>query len=129
MNLLLDTSVFLWFITGDKRLKSAVRDQIISPTIGVWLSPVSFWEICVKYAIGKLPLPAPPDEYIPQQRADHEIEEIPLTMEAVGHLAKLPPFHTDPFDRMLICQAMDKAMHLVTSDKAIRQYPVKTLFT
>lgn len=73
MKLLLDTHVFLWFISGDKRLPDVMRDSIRNPENDVYVSVVSLWETIVKHQLGKLPLPQPPEKYLPMQRERHQI--------------------------------------------------------
>lgn len=128
MKLLLDTSAFLWYLTGDTKLPQPVVSAVRSPQNDIWLSAVSLWEILVKHQLGKFPLPAEPATYISRQRERHAIDTLPLEERAIGHLAKLPPRHRDPFDRMLICQAIEHEMLLVTSDARILEYPVKTFW-
>ncbi|MEE9562510.1 MAG: type II toxin-antitoxin system VapC family toxin [Thermoanaerobaculia bacterium] len=125
MRLLLDTSIFLWYLSGDSRLAEGVGEAIRSPDNEVWLSVVSFWEILVKHQLGRLPLPEAPHSYIPKRRARHGIESLALDEEALVHLPKLPEIHRDPFDRMLVSQAIEHEMSLVTSDDKLRAYPVK----
>jgi len=125
VKLLLDTTVFLWFISDDRRLPAPVRSAITTPSSDVSLSVVSLWEIQIKHALGRLPLPDAPGAYIPRQRERHQIEALPLVEAAVGHLAKLPGHHRDPFDRMLICQAIEHDLRLVSPDPAIHAYPVR----
>lgn len=127
MKLLLDTHIFLWFISGDKRLPDAWKKSIRDPNNKVYLSVVSLWEVIIKYQLGKLPLPKPPESYLPAQRARHLIDSLPVTETSVIQLVKLPAHHRDPFDRLLICQALEHDMTLVTVDRAIRAYPVKVL--
>ncbi len=127
MTLLLDTHIFLWFVSADSQLSVYFRDQIRDPQNDVYLSAVSLWEIVVKYQLGKLPLPASPDIYIPKQRERHQINSLVLSEACVIQLGKLPPLHRDPFDRMLICQALEHDFTLVTMDRALLQYDVKTL--
>lgn len=128
MRLLLDTCTFLWVIAGAPELSARARSEFESPTNEVFLSAVSVWEIAVKYKLGKLPLPSPPREFIPAQRALHRIEPLPLDERAVLTLAKLPELHKDPFDRMLICQTIAEGLMLVTPDPLITQYPVSSLW-
>jgi PIN domain nuclease of toxin-antitoxin system len=90
----------------------------------VFLSPVSIWEALVKYRLGKLPLPASPEIYLPDQRRRHGIETLPLDEPSVARLAGLPDLHRDPFDRMLVCQALEHELTLATVDLAVRAYPV-----
>lgn len=103
MRFLLDTHVFLWFISADARLPVTWRDAIQDTGNEVFLSVVSIWEAMVKYALGKLPLPHPPELYLPTQRVQHQITSLPLDEASVCHLATLPLVHRDPFDRMLVC--------------------------
>jgi len=127
MRLLLDTCIFLWLISGDRKLTDSLRENICDPENEIFLSSVSIWESIVKYQLGKLPLPKPPGEYLPAQRKRHHISSLPLDEDSVVHLSNLPPVHRDPFDRMLICQAIEHGLTLVTADDIIRSYPVKTM--
>lgn len=106
MQLLLDTHVFLWFISGDSRLPRYFTEAIIDPDNAVFLSVVSVWEIIVKYQLGKLPLPESPETYVPRQRELHLIESLPITESSLAHLVGLPDLHRDSFDRCLISQAL-----------------------
>jgi PIN domain nuclease of toxin-antitoxin system len=106
MRILLDTHIFLWFISGDTQLSTDVRDATRDTNNEVYLSSVSVWETIVKYQLGKLPLPEHPGIYLPKQRDLHQIISLALDESSVVQLAKLPPLHRDPFDRMLICQAL-----------------------
>ena len=128
MRLLLDTCTFLWIVGGDAALSRRVRAAFVDPANEVFLSAASAWEIAVKHRLGKLPLPAPPEEFVPAQRAAHGIEAHPVEEEAALHVAKLPNLHRDPFDRMLIAQALVGGLVLATPDEPIRRYPVRTLW-
>jgi PIN domain nuclease of toxin-antitoxin system len=127
MKLLLDTHVFLWYISADAQLPTAFRLAIDDPNNEAYLSVVSVWESVIKYALGKLPLPAPPAEYLPQQRAAHHIEGLTLDEGALRELANLPVQHRDPFDRILIAQALQHGMTLASVDADVRAYPVALL--
>ena len=127
MKLLLDTHIFLWFISGDKRLPKGMRDSIRDFNNKAYLSVVSLWETMVKYQLGKLPLPQPPNIYLPIQRQKHQIDSLPLDEASVSQLVNLAQIHRDPFDRMLICQAMERGLTIVTVDNAICAYPVRVL--
>ena len=127
MKILLDTHIFLWFISGDAQLSTDVRDAIRDPDNEVYLSAVSVWEAIVKYQLGKLPLPEPPETYLPKQRDLHQIVSLSLDESSVAQLAKLPPLHRDPFDRMLICQALENGLTIATVDAAIRAYSVSVM--
>jgi len=125
MRLLLDTHIFLWYISGDKRLPPVFQKEIGFQTNEVYLSVVSLWEIEVKYQLGKLPLPHSPEYYIPVQRKRHRISSINLTEKDVAKLLLLPPIHRDPFDRMLVCQALAQGLKMMTLDETVRQYPIE----
>ena len=127
MRLLLDTYIFLWFISADAQLPAAWRDSIRDPRNDVFLSVVSVWEAMVKYAIGKLPLPHPPEDYLPTQRVQHQMTSLPLDEASVRRLATLPSVHRDPFDRMLVCQALAHGLTVVTVDPVFRAYPAPLL--
>lgn len=127
MRILLDTHIFLWFISGDIQLSTDLRDTIRDPDNEVYLSSVSVWEAIFKYQLGKLPLPEPPAIYLPKQRDLHQIDSLGLDENSVIQLAKLPPLHRDPFDRMLICQALQNGLTIATVDTAIRAYSVHVI--
>jgi PIN domain nuclease of toxin-antitoxin system len=127
MRLLLDTHIFLWYISGDGRLPTAMRDAIRDPGNEAYLSVVSVWEAIVKHQLGRLPLPQPPETYLPEQRRHHSIGSLDVDEESVMRLASLPSLHRDPFDRLLICQAMRHGLTVVTVDPAIQSYPVLVL--
>jgi PIN domain nuclease of toxin-antitoxin system len=127
MKIVLDTHIFLWFISGDGRLSIGLRDIIRDSEHEVYLSAVSIWEAMVKYQLGKLPLPEPPETYLPKQRDRHQISSLSLDEGSVVQLAKLPPLHREPFDRMLICQALQNGLTIATVDNAVRAYPVGIL--
>ena len=127
MKLLLDTHIFLWYISGDKRLTYEAREQISDSTNEVYLSAVSLWEAIIKYQIGKLPLPQQPESYLPEQRERHRISSLPLDEGSAKRLANLPMLHRDPFDRMLICQVQEHGLTMVTVDPLIQAYSIATL--
>lgn len=124
MKLLLDTHVFLWYISADSQLPIVFRDAIRDPVNEVCLSVASIWEAVIKHALGKLTLPARPAEFLSAQREAHRISTLPVEEAALSHLASLPPLHRDPFDRILIAQALQCGLMLVTVDDAMRRYPV-----
>ncbi len=127
MRILLDTHIFLWFISGDTQLSTDVRDAIREPDNEIYLSAVSVWEVIVKYQLGKLPLPEHPETYLPKQRDLHQIASLSLDEISVVQLAELPLLHRDPFDRMLICQALQNGLTIATVDSAVRAYPVSVM--
>jgi PIN domain nuclease of toxin-antitoxin system len=126
MKLLLDPCTFLWITVDSPELSAKARRLFSDPSNEIFLSAVSVWEILVKHALGKLPLPAPPGEFIVRNRAAHGIASLPLDESAVIRLIAIPSLHRDPFDRMLVCQALAGDLTLLTPDAAVRTYPVKT---
>ncbi len=129
MKLLLDTHIFLWYITADPKLPANYLAAIRDPANDVYLSAASVWEAAIKHGLGKLPLPDPPADYLPRQRIAHGIAPLPIDEGAISHLAGLPPLHRDPFDRMLVAQALQHGMTLATVDAAVVAYPVPVLPT
>jgi PIN domain nuclease of toxin-antitoxin system len=82
------------------------------------------WEALAKHQLGKLPLPSPADAYLRSRRDEHRIASLSFDEPALLHLLRLPLHHRDPFDRMLICQALHPELHVMTSDAAFEKYPV-----
>jgi PIN domain nuclease of toxin-antitoxin system len=124
VRILLDTCTFLWVIREASKLSAEAVSLFRSPGNEVFLSAVSAWEITVKYQLGRLSLADPPHIYVPRERAKHGIEPLALEERAVLELRRLPPLHQDPFDRMLISQAIAENLVLLTPDEWIHQYPV-----
>ena len=127
MRILLDTHIFLWFISKNRKLSVEVRDAIRDPDNQVYLSVVSVWESIIKYQLGKLPFPESPEIYLPIQRDRHLIESLSLDESSLSKLITLPAIHRDPFDRILICQALQNNLTIATVDKNIRSYSVNII--
>jgi PIN domain nuclease of toxin-antitoxin system len=125
MRLLLDTHIFLWYITNDHRLSPMVAGAVTDAANDVYLSVVSVWETLVKFQLGRLSLPSPVDQYLQQRQDQHGIVSLPLEASAVSRLLELPAYHRDPFDRMLVCQAMHHDLIIVTADEQVAKYPVR----
>ncbi len=85
------------------------------------------WETIIKYQLGKLPSSEPPERYLPAQRERHQIANLPLDERSVLQLTTLPSIHSDPFDRMLICQAMEQELTVITVDEVFQAYPAPVL--
>ena len=128
MKILLDTCTFLWLILRSPRLSGRARKAFGDPANDVFMSAVSAWEIAVKHSLGRLTMPNPVGQFTRDQREAHGIEALPLSEEAALHLAKLPGLHADPFDRMLVCQALIDGLTILTPDEAIAQYPVRVMW-
>jgi PIN domain nuclease of toxin-antitoxin system len=123
VSLLLDTQVLLWCLGDPERLSKKARRRIESANEVVFVSVVSAWEIEIKRALGKLRVP----EDLSQQLTEKRFTELALRMQHVGQLGLLPALHRDPFDRMLVAQAKEEDLTLVTADEIVRAYPVKSL--
>jgi PIN domain nuclease of toxin-antitoxin system len=128
VKLLLDSCTFLWIVADDSHLSGTARAVFRDPANEAFLSVVSAWEIAVKNALGNMALPEPADIYIPNYRKKELIEPLPLSEEMVLQVVRLPAIHRDPFDRLLICQAIAEGMAILTPDQRIRQYPVLTIW-
>ena len=128
MKLLLDTCTFLWLAGGRTSMPEAVNRAISDPSNDVFLSSVSAWEIVTKNRSGRLPLPQPPEVLIPAERNLRGVESLPFDEESALYGTRLPPLHRDPFDRMLIAQAVAHGLAIVTPDPLITQYPVRVLW-
>jgi PIN domain nuclease of toxin-antitoxin system len=127
VKLLLDTCTFLW-LAGGRRLPPAAEAAIGNPSNEVYLSAVSVWEIVTKYRNGRLPLPEPPDRLIPAERAVRGVATLDFDEESALQAMRLPMLHRDPFDRMLIAQAIATSSTLVTLDPLVTQYPIRVIW-
>lgn len=128
MKLLLDTCAFLWFLADSPHLSQTARVHLLDPANEVYLSAVSVWEIARKFAQGRISLPSHPSTLIPAVRRDSGIASLSLTeMDALA-AEKLQLFHKDPFDRMLIAQALMGGLAIITSDRAFEPYPVRVIW-
>jgi PIN domain nuclease of toxin-antitoxin system len=128
MKLLLDTCTFLWLILDADELTERVKDLFVDPGNDVYLSVVSAWEIAVKHAIGRLNLPEEPRLYIPEQRERHGVDSLPLDEVSCLQVSALPQIHSDPFDRMLISQALIHGFTIASPDELIKKYPVRIVW-
>ena len=128
MKLLLDTCAFLLWTQGAPQVSEEVRRLVADPANDVYVSSVTAWEIGVKHGLGKLELPAPPEVFVPTRREWYDFKSLPIDEASTLQLRRLPPLHKDPFDRILICQAIEHGMTLVTPDRLISQYPVRILW-
>ena len=128
MRLLLDTCAFLWIAADAAALSARARALFRSPDNEVFLSVGSAWEIAIKHALGRLPLPEAPERFVPEMREAHGIASLPMDEETALHLSRLPDLHRDPFDRLLVSQAIVHGLTIVTPDPLVAQYPARTLW-
>lgn len=127
MPLLLDTHIFLWIAQGSNRISSMVLPALKNPGNQLFLSLASLWEMQIKYAIGKLALPTSVDQFFLIQQRLWNLQVVLITEQHIWTPGTLPHHHRDPFDRMLIAQAIHDNMTLVSADKIFTQYPVTLL--
>jgi PIN domain nuclease of toxin-antitoxin system len=123
MKLLLDTCTFLWIVADAPQLSRRARALFQAPENEVYLSAASAWEVAVKHALGRLPLPGDPSRFVPEMRERHGIEPLPIDEAAALHTLRLPPIHRDPFDRLLVSQAIVHGLTILTPDPLVTQYP------
>jgi PIN domain nuclease of toxin-antitoxin system len=127
MRILLDTHVFLWWIADDARLTGAARALIADPANDIYFSVVSAWEIVVKARLGRLVLPEDPERFIPQQIVENDFLPLPVHLRHALRVAGLPDVHRDPFDRLLVGQAVIEGLHVLTADPSFQGYPVEVI--
>ena len=128
MKLLLDTHTFLWFVLGDSRLSTQARAAIEDQNNVKLLSPASHWEIAIKISLGKYTLSKPYEEFMDQGINENGFVVLPIETKYTAILTTLPFHHRDPFDRLLIAQAMVEEATVVSSDAAFDAYPIARLW-
>ncbi|HWC74817.1 MAG TPA: type II toxin-antitoxin system VapC family toxin [Gemmatimonadales bacterium] len=124
MRLLLDTQVWLWMLAAPERLSSAGRRLVVSLDHELLLSAASAWEIAIKHALGKLKLPGEPADLVPEWMTRTGVTPLPVLHRHALHVATLPPYHRDPFDRMLVAQAQLEQLAILTADRQFARYDV-----
>lgn len=128
MRLLLDTHTFLWFILDDPQLSTRAKELIIEPDNEIVISPASYWEIAIKISLGKYSLSEPYGVFMEREIAANEFRILPIEPKHTAALTALPFHHRDPFDRLLIAQAMIEGIPLVSNDPALDAYPISRLW-
>lgn len=124
MTYLLDTHVWLWLLTVPARIRPDLLAELRDGRTRLLLSAASSWEIAIKWAIGRLPLPDPPERYVPDRMQRSGVEGLPVEHAHALHVATLPNLHQDPFDRLLIAQTQVEGLTLITVDPAFDGYDV-----
>lgn len=124
MKYLLDTHTLLWFLKGDKKLSDKARQLIDSPRNSKFLSIVSLWEIAVKVSLGKLVLDKPFERLFPEQLHFNRIQILDITVDSLIKLTTLPFHHRDPFDRLIIAQALVEELPIIGTDAAFDAYGI-----
>ena len=121
MNLLLDTHVALWAITDHPNLSTTARELILSPRATIWISVASIWEISIKHSLGRGEMPVSGKDAIRYFR-DAGYQFLAIEPEHAAAIETLPKHHHDPFDRLLVAQALIEPMRLLTHDSNVARY-------
>ena len=124
MKLLLDTHIFLWWILDDPKLSARALDLIGDSRNTLYWSAASSWEVSIKHALGRLPLPETPEQFLPAELGKNRIESLPIIDDHAFQAGQLPRHHTDPFDRMLVAQAQLESLGLISNDEQLSLYQV-----
>jgi PIN domain nuclease of toxin-antitoxin system len=127
MNVLVDTHVWMWSLADPNRLSPESRNLLSSSRNVVYLSAASAWELAIKAALGKIELPEPVETYVPTRMARQGITALPVTHAHALRVSTLPPHHRDPFDRLLVAQAIVERLPILTADTAFDRYDVEVI--
>lgn len=127
MRILLDTSCWLWMVAASDRLGPSARARLEDRSNELILSAASSWEVAIKYALGKLPLPEPPGRYIPSRIQATGVTPLQVEHSHALAVAALPHHHRDPFDRLLIAQADLEGVPLMTADRVFGAYDIEVI--
>lgn len=124
MKLLLDTHAFLWFVLNDSQLSSTALNLIVEPSHDLLLSAASYWEIAIKISIGKYQIPGKFEEWIAEQIQVNALEILPIKISHAAIVSQLPFHHRDPFDRLLVAQALAEGISIISVDTIFDAYQV-----
>lgn len=125
MRLLLDTHAFLWFTLNDPQLSVPAKNLIADPANEIELSPATYWEVAIKIGIGKYSLTEPLQDFMEREIATNQFRVLHIEPWHVAPLTSLPFHHRDPFDRLIIAQAMIEQIPVVSADAIFDSYPVQ----
>ena len=128
MTHLLDTHTFLWFVTRDAKISGAALAVLRDPANTLLLSMASVWEMAIKVGLGRLPIPQPLDVFVPEQARRNRIDLLPISFAHAVRVATLPHHHRDPFDRLLVAQALVEDLPVVGRDAAFDAYGVRRVW-
>ena len=126
--MLLDTHAFLWWVSDSPKLSELARETIADERNEPIFSVVSGWEIAIKVGVGKLELPDPPEKFVTGQLSRNDMEVLPLHLGHALRVHALPDHHRDPFDRLLVAQAIVEGIPLLSADPQIDLYPVNIIW-
>jgi len=125
---LLDTHAFLWWIDGGDRLSARARRAIADPANTCVLSLASLWEMAIKVSLRKLEVPDPIERFVADQLAANGFQALGIDLRHVSQVAALPFHHRDPFDRLLVAQALAERLAIVSTDPIFSRYGVKRIW-
>lgn len=125
MKLLLDTHAFLWFVLADAKLSPTALALIQDPQNDLLISPASVWEIAIKVSLGKYSMPVPFADFFENQLSLNSIELLPITIRHAQTVSQQPFHHWDPFDRLLVGQALADQLPIVSADAALDAYGIQ----
>ena len=128
MKILLDTHTFLWFVLGDAQLSSTARSLIEDVATTKLVSPAVYWELAIKISIGKYKLNEPFESFLDRGIIQNGFQILPIEPRHAAELTTLPFHHRNPFERLIIAQAIIEQIPVVSADKAFDDYPVKRLW-
>jgi PIN domain nuclease of toxin-antitoxin system len=124
MRFLLDTHAFLWFVLNDSQLSPKALQLIVEPAHNILISPASYWELAIKVSLGKYQIPGSFQVWMEQQIAANAFQILPITIAHTATVTTLPFHHRDPFDRLLIAQALTEKIVIVSADRVFDSYSV-----
>lgn len=128
MKILIDTHAFLWLITDNDKLSKKSKLIFTEPKNELFFSMASFWEICIKVSIGKLKLSKNWDKIIKDELISNSVKLLPISVDHCYQITQLPFHHRDPFDRIIISQAIIEKMHIMTVDNHFSQYEINVVW-
>jgi len=128
LKLLLDTCTLIWLVSAPARLSKRVAEAIDSEDTELLLSDSSVWELALKWEAGKIELPQPPRNWVTSQSRLWDLEPLAIKRSHLYRAVELPQHHRDPFDRLLVAQAIESTLTIATPDPHIHRYPVASLW-
>jgi len=128
VRVLLDTHAFLWLVTDDPKLSERAKSIFLDSGNEMLCSAVIGFEISVKFSLGKLQLVEPPREFIDKRMRNNALTELPVTLAHTYRVAHLPFHHRDPFDRLLVAQALEEDVALLSADQILSQYGIRRIW-
>lgn len=128
MRVLLDTHTFLWWVEDAPELSDRARQLIAAPENECLLSHASCWEIAIKSSLGKLKLATPVERFIPEQLSVNGFSQLEIGLRHISRVGTMPFHHRDPFDRLLVAQALEEGSAIISVDAVFERYGVKRVW-